>query len=62
MGPISENSMPNMSLPAIRSKYPMGDRAAIWLSCSKNAPTPSQYLREMNAAVEFDKEFKEPYQ
>lgn len=62
MGPIAEPRMPNMNLPAIRSKYPLGDRFALAINCCKSAMTPAEYIRGLKPALQFDEEFKKPHQ
>ena len=61
MGPIAEPCMPNMNLPAIRSKYPLGDRFALGINCCKRAMTPAEYIRGLKPALQFDEEFKKPH-
>ena len=61
MGPINAENMPNMSLSAIRKKYPLGDRFALACYCCKPAQTPAEILREVPPMLEFKEEFKMPY-
>ena len=53
--------MPNMQLREIRSKYPLGDRAALYINCCKRAQTPAEYIRSLKPALKFDEEFKKPH-
>lgn len=62
MGPISEVNPPNMAIDPIRSKYPMGDRFALWMNCCKRAETPAQILQNIPVMLTFEEEFKESYQ
>ena len=62
MGPITEEVLPNMALPAIRSKYPLGDRMALALSCCCKSLAPVDVLRANPATFQFTDEFKLPFQ
>ena len=62
MGPISAENQPNRNLPAIRSKYPMGDRFALAINCCKRAETPAQILKNIPVMFTFQEEFKQPFQ
>ena len=42
-----------MNAPAIRQKYPFGDRAALWCNVCKRAQTPAEYIRDIPPMLQF---------
>ena len=52
-----EASVPNMQLPAIRSKFPLSDRISLALcSCSTTMP-PAQIMKNMPPLFKFEEQF-----
>jgi jouberin len=58
MSSIRDPSVPNMQLPLIRSKFPLGDRISLALCGCGNNLTPVQIMKNLPPLFKFEEQFK----